>query len=181
MAIVAFARNGIGMGHISRMLAFCNGLARSGLRPYLFAEGTSAQAISHIVPTVSVGEPGPEHSYSLRQLESRLNHAALLSDPACILEDTHPLSLTLDPRIRRFLLVRPLVFPAMAALAESSASTYEKIFVTDRPDSPTWPYCVIHVMSVQGFTACRSSISRHAGQGFHGMPVQHFTACRSSS
>jgi len=44
-----------------------------------------------------------------------------------------------------------------------------------------WVMCVIHVMSVQGFTACRSSISRHAGQGFHGMSVHDFTACRSSS
>jgi len=41
--------------------------------------------------------------------------------------------------------------------------------------------CVIHAMSVHGFTACRSSISRHVGRGFHAMSVQCFTACRSSS
>ena len=41
--------------------------------------------------------------------------------------------------------------------------------------------CVIRAMSVHDFTACRSSISRDAGQGFHGMSVQHFMACRSSS
>ena len=41
--------------------------------------------------------------------------------------------------------------------------------------------CVIRAMSVHGFTACRSRISRHAGQGFRGMSVQRFTACRSSS
>lgn len=41
--------------------------------------------------------------------------------------------------------------------------------------------CVIRAMSVHGFTACRSRISRHAGRGFHGMSVQRFTACRSSS
>jgi hypothetical protein len=41
--------------------------------------------------------------------------------------------------------------------------------------------CVIHAMSVHDFTACRSSISRQAGQGFHAMSVQRFMACRSSS
>ncbi len=41
--------------------------------------------------------------------------------------------------------------------------------------------CVIHAMSVHDFTACRSSISRDAGQGFHAMSVQCFMACRSSS
>jgi hypothetical protein len=41
--------------------------------------------------------------------------------------------------------------------------------------------CVIHAMSVHGFTACRSSISRHAGHRFHAMSVHRFTACRSSS
>ena len=41
--------------------------------------------------------------------------------------------------------------------------------------------CVIHAMSVHGFTACRSRISEHVGQGFHGMSVQRFRACRSSS
>ena len=41
--------------------------------------------------------------------------------------------------------------------------------------------CVIHAMSVHGFTACRSSISRHAGHRFQAMSVHRFTACRSSS
>jgi hypothetical protein len=41
--------------------------------------------------------------------------------------------------------------------------------------------CVIHAMSVHGFMACRSSISRRAGRGFHGMSVHRFRACRSSS
>lgn len=41
--------------------------------------------------------------------------------------------------------------------------------------------CVIHAMSVHDFTACRSSISGYAGQGFHAMSVQGFMACRSSS
>src|SRR5215470_20262665 len=36
--------------------------------------------------------------------------------------------------------------------------------------------CVIHAMSVHGFTACRSRISEHVGQGFHGMSVQRFRA-----
>jgi hypothetical protein len=40
--------------------------------------------------------------------------------------------------------------------------------------------CVIHAMSVHGFSACRSSISRHAGHRFHAMSVHDFTACRSS-
>jgi len=39
--------------------------------------------------------------------------------------------------------------------------------------------CVIHAMSVHGFTASRSKISGDVGQGFHDMSVQHFTACRS--
>ncbi len=41
--------------------------------------------------------------------------------------------------------------------------------------------CVIHAMSVHDFTACRSSISGYAGQGFHAMSVQCLMACRSSS
>jgi hypothetical protein len=41
--------------------------------------------------------------------------------------------------------------------------------------------CVIHAMSVHGFSACRSSISRHAGHRFQTMSVHRFTACRSSS
>ena len=41
--------------------------------------------------------------------------------------------------------------------------------------------CVIRTMSVQDFSACRSSISRYAGQGFQAMSVHRFMACRSSS
>ncbi len=53
---------------------------------------------------------------------------------------------------------------------------------TIAPPLPRRGYgCVIRAMSVHGFTACRSRISRHAGQGFRGMSVQRFTACRSSS
>jgi hypothetical protein len=41
--------------------------------------------------------------------------------------------------------------------------------------------CVIHAMSVHGFTACRSRDFAPCRPGFHGMSVQHFRACRSSS
>ena len=41
--------------------------------------------------------------------------------------------------------------------------------------------CVIHAKSVHDFTVCRSRVSADAGPGFHGMSVQRFTACRSSS
>ena len=41
--------------------------------------------------------------------------------------------------------------------------------------------CVIRTMSVHDFSACRSGISRHAGQGFQAMSVHRFMACRSSS
>jgi hypothetical protein len=140
VAIIAVARNGIGLGHISRMVTLCNGLARTGLRPYLFAEGSAARSISHVVPTIAIGGPGRRHSYSLRELEERVNSTASLSKPASVIEDTHPLGLTLNPRIRRFLLVRPLTFRAMQELAQSAACAYEKIFIADRPGSPTWPY-----------------------------------------
>jgi hypothetical protein len=39
-----------------------------------------------------------------------------------------------------------------------------------------WLDCVIHAISVHDFTACRSSISRDAGKGFHAMSVQ-FRLC----
>lgn len=152
MAIVAIARNGIGLGHISRMVALCNALARTGLRPYLFAEGTAARAISHVVPTVCIGEPGRHHSYSLRELELRLNSTALLSQPACVIEDTYPFGLTLDPCVRRFLLVRPLAFAAMEALAHDAMYTYERVFVADQPDSPTWPYDAGQTKALTGWT-----------------------------
>ena len=41
--------------------------------------------------------------------------------------------------------------------------------------------CVVHAMSVHGFTACRSRDFMPCRPGFHGMSVHHFTACRSSS
>jgi hypothetical protein len=39
--------------------------------------------------------------------------------------------------------------------------------------------CVLHVMPVHDFGACRSKVSRDAGPRFHGMSVQVFTPSRS--
>ena len=140
MAIVGFARNGIGLGHISRMVALCEGLTKRRFRPYLFAEGAAGELVSRVVPTICVGGSARRHVYDLSELSARIQAAALLTDPACVIEDTYPVGLRLNSAINRVLLVRPLTFEALQRLAAGLAKSYDMILLADNPDSPTWPY-----------------------------------------
>ncbi|MCC7464583.1 MAG: RHS repeat-associated core domain-containing protein [Gammaproteobacteria bacterium] len=76
-----------------------------------------------------------------------------------------------DPLIGRFLSADPIIQTLSLSQALNPYS-----YVMNRPLT-----CVIHAMSVHGFTACRSRISGHAGHRFQAMSVHRFMACRSSS
>jgi hypothetical protein len=84
-------------------------------------------------------------------------------------------------RTRRVRLLLVAIRMRHDQVPDSGLSTAREGFGDDRAVTLGMVACVIHAMSVHGFRACRSSVSRHAGLRFHAMSVQHFTACRSSS
>jgi hypothetical protein len=140
VAIVAFARNGVGLGHIARMSSMCDALFRIGLKPLFFTERIGTQIMSRSIPVALVPRVSNLGHDEFTELENRIASAALLSRPAIVLEDTHPMGFNWHESIERFLIVRPLTFSALRELNEDQESRYRRFFVADHPESPTWPY-----------------------------------------
>jgi hypothetical protein len=140
VAIVAVGRNGIGLGHIARVIAACEAMCKAGLKPLLFADQIASRVIPRNIPTVLIPKMGELDSEDLAELENRVGAAALISSPSVVIEDTHPMGFELDRRIERILIVRPLVFSALMELKQGYESHYDRFFFADHPDSPTWPY-----------------------------------------
>jgi len=138
MPIVVIARNGIGLGHISRSVALCNMLSDASRRSYLIVRAQDNLAITHRVP--SVAAHGPDFSMRWEDFEAYISSLAVMSPPSIVVEDTIPLSLCLSPKVGRFLVLRPTDFESLQHLRQEFDLVYDRILVADHPDSPTWPY-----------------------------------------
>jgi hypothetical protein len=142
MAIVALGHNGIGLGHVSRIITICEMLARAGGRPLLLTEGVTAySAIPHSIPSAAIPKICYLSPKERHQMEGVITSLARLSSPSVVIEDTHPLGLTLDSdQLTRILILRPITWTTLLELRRGVARQYKRVFVADQPQSPTWPY-----------------------------------------
>lgn len=140
MAIVVIGRNGVGLGHQSRLAALCDALLDIGQTPVLLRQGKVHDVIGGSYPVL----PCPyfdEMSQSERLAWLRHVEAyADLSNPAVVIEDTHPIGVQYSERVKKILIIRPLMFSAMMELLKGAKTRFDHYLVADEPSSPTWPY-----------------------------------------
>jgi hypothetical protein len=140
MAIMAIGRNGIGLGHQSRIVALCEALFDIGQVPILLVQGQSRglfRTSCPISPCPYLSDLSPQDRINWKR---NVENYALLSDPAVVIEDTHPMGIHFSPSVRRLLLVRPLTFSPMMDLLATTKSDFDHYLIADAPGTPTWPY-----------------------------------------
>ncbi len=140
MAVVLFALNGQGLGHIIRSTVVSHALASVGERPVIFSGGEYRPAGLEQFPVRVVPSLWGAPEEVRKRVASELYSLANISLPAVVVEDTHPAPIQLPPTIRRVLLVRPPSFEYLVRLNESHSGLYSAFLLCDAPDSPTWPY-----------------------------------------
>src|SRR4029077_18814286 len=101
MAIIALGHNGIGLGHISRIIAVCDMIAKAGGKPLLVSEGLGHLAIPHRIPSTSISHLSSLSREKRSELQRCINALAVMSEPAVVIEDTHPLGLDLAKEVTR--------------------------------------------------------------------------------
>jgi len=151
MADVVLTINGIGQGHLMRGVNLCRWLRRSGRRPLVIHQGTYPQAIARRYPGVSVPtvyKQTPERREDIRQ---QILAAVRLSQPALLIEDTHPVELEFPEDVARLLVVRPTVMEHMRMLRQEYLLTYSRFLICDHPASPTWPYTFAETEEILGW------------------------------
>lgn len=140
MAVVVFAMNGQGLGHLIRSTVVCNALASVGERPVIFSGGEYKPAGLERFPVRSVPSLWGATDEVRKRVASDLHSMASISLPAVLVQDTHPAPIQLSPTIRHVLLVRPTSFDYLVRLNANYSSLYSVFVLCDSPDSPTWPY-----------------------------------------
>src|SRR5271155_1170171 len=105
MAIIAIGRNGIGLGHFSRMAALCTALADKGETPVLLAQGHRWCALPRTLPVGPCPYFSDLTTRERDQWRKRVEAYAHLSNPAVVIEDTHPIGFRFSRQVRRVLLV----------------------------------------------------------------------------
>src|SRR5579875_10500 len=151
MADVVLTINGIGQGHLMRGVNLCRWLRRSGRRPLVIHQGTYPQAIARRYPGVNVPtvyKQTPERREDIRQ---QILAAVRLSQPALLIEDTHPVELEFPEDVARLLVVRPTVMEHMRMLRQEYLPTYSRFLICDHPASPTWPYTFAETEEILGW------------------------------
>ena len=140
MAVVIFAINGQGLGHLIRGTVVSHALASVGERPVIFSGGEYQPAGLAEFPVRIVPPLWGVTDEVRKRVASELHSMASISLPAVVVEDTHPAPIQLPPTIRRVLLVRPTSFEYLVRLKEKYRGLYSVFLLCDSPDSPTWPY-----------------------------------------
>lgn len=132
--------NGIGHGHLSRSLQICRWLRRHGRRPVIFYQGHYLSSAASRQPGISF--PAIYHlaPAAAQAAADEAVRFASLTDPAVIIEDTHPVRVKFPPDVSRVLIVRPTDFSYICSLNADFASTVDHFLVCDAPGSPSWPY-----------------------------------------
>ncbi|MBZ5608249.1 MAG: hypothetical protein LAP38_08330 [Acidobacteriia bacterium] len=140
MAVVVFAMNGQGLGHLIRGTIVSTALASVGERPVIFSGGQYQPGGLEQFPVRVVPSLWGATDEVRKRVASELHSLASISLPAVVVEDTHPAPIQLPAAIRRVLLVRPTSFEYLVRLNESYSGLYSVFLLCDSPDSPTWPY-----------------------------------------
>ena len=140
MAIVVFAMNGQGLGHLVRTSVVSSALASVGEHPVIFSGGEYRPAGLEQFPVRMVPQLWGAPEEVRRRVSAEVHSLAAISLPSIVIEDTHPPPIELPPTVRRVLLVRPTSFDYLVRVNETYADRYSAFLVCDSPDSPTWPY-----------------------------------------
>jgi len=140
VAIVLFAMNGQGLGHLTRTTIVSNALASVGERPVIFSGGEYRPSGLGQFPVRTVPQLWGATDEVRKRVAEELYSMAAISLPSVVVEDTHPAPIQLPPNIRRVLLVRPTSYEYLVRLNESYTGIYSVFLLCDSPDSPTWPY-----------------------------------------
>ena len=140
MAVVVFAINGQGLGHLIRGTMVSKALASVGERPVIFTEGKYRGFGLTQFPIRLVPPLWGATNEVRERVSSELHSMAGISLPAVVVEDTHPMPIQIPATIRRILLVRPTSFEYLVRLNEGYSGLYSAYLLCDSPDSPTWPY-----------------------------------------
>lgn len=140
MAVVMFAMNGQGLGHLIRSTIVSTALASVGERPVIFSAGEYRPAGLEQFPVRLVPSLWGATDEVRKRVASDLHSMAAISLPSVVVEDTHPAPIQLPAEIRRVLLVRPTSFDYLVRLNELGREIYSAYLLCDSPDSPTWPY-----------------------------------------
>jgi len=140
MAIVLFAMNGQGLGHLIRSTVVSNALASLGEHPVIFSAGEYRPSGIEHFPVRTVPSLWGASDAVRKRVASELCSLAAISLPSVVVEDTHPAPIELPPGIRRVLLVRPTSFEYLVRLNENYRERYSVFLLCDSPESPSWPY-----------------------------------------
>jgi hypothetical protein len=151
VALVVFALNGMGLGHLRRSTIVSRVLASVGERPVIFTETNYRFPESTQIPIRSVPSLWGAPEEVRKRVASDLYAMAAISLPAVVVEDTHPRAIQLPAAVRRVLLVRPTSFEYLTLLNERHGSIYSAFLLCDSPDSPTWPYDEAQTRQVAGW------------------------------
>ena len=150
MAIVALGRNGIGLGHQARLASLCEALRSVRQTPVFLCQGESHRQFLASEPTWALPYLSAESEETRGVWRRNVERYANLSEPAVVIEDTHPCGISFSKEVRRVLIIRPLCFEPMMAQLESDSPSFDHFIVADHPDSPTWPYSINQTTALLG-------------------------------
>ncbi len=140
MAVVFLAINGVGLGHLARAISLCRVLETVGEHPVIFSQGVQALDDSERFPGKTVPSLWRAQGDTRARVASEIASIAEISEPAVLVEDTHPNPIGLPSGIRRVLVVRPTTLTYLSELNSRYGNIYAAFLLCDSPDSPTWPY-----------------------------------------
>ena len=151
MAIAFLTLNGVGLGHLVRATSLCRVLESVGERPVVFSQGILpldeyGGQPSRFVPTLWKADEATR-----LRVASDLASFALLSQPAVVVEDTHPNPIRLPSDVRRVLVVRPTTFEYLTGLQQGCIGVFQQVLVADHEESPTWPYTAAETADIQSW------------------------------
>lgn len=140
VAIVFLPLNGIGLGHLSRSFALAESLRRLGEAPVIFAQGEYLPFMARTIPGTGFTAVYKAPAAVRQDLAATIAAYAQLTDPAVVVDDTHPAPLRLPDSVQRFLVIRPTSIDDMRLLRVELDQTFRGALIADHPESPTWPY-----------------------------------------
>ena len=151
MAIVFFAHNGDGLGHLVRASIVADALFACGERPLIVSQGMFPLDDRSEVAGTTIPSLG-NASYRVRRSAGRLLQvAASLTVPSVVVEDTHPSPVAVRSPVARALLVRPTAFADLEQLRGEFGDVYHTFILCDAPGSVSWPYTAEETTAILGW------------------------------
>lgn len=167
MAVVLLSINGVGLGHLSRMVEVADGFCRTADKPILFYQGKNFPFRDKTFDRHSIDHLRVASREYLQHITDKINTACRVTEPSVFIEDTHPAPIRLQENIAKFLIIRPTTFAYLLYLKEKFQHYYRAFLIADHPDSPTWPYNAEEteqIVSWKGFV-CTGPVYRKPAAG----------------